>query len=489
MSNLKDNEIWVFLSHSNKDYEKVRIVRNILEEHGFRPLMFFLKCLDDDKNDDEVRRLIQREIDSRNRFILCDSPNAQASDWVQEEVSYIQSKQRFYQTVDLKDVDNPEKLAESILLFKKRSTVLLSYSKYDSEIAKDLIGRLGSSDFIITDLHNSLTIEDYASNYLADTIKKSISGGGYYIALIGKRFTESLWCMKELQYAIDCQKKSGYRIILPIQIEKINTISNTLTSMLNGIEIIDAFSNVISEFETDAWTKKHTLSPSQRIAFNIMDILYWEDMKKEFLISNKSNHTKAWEYFKNGRRLYFDDRNYEGIDHAAAMDFMRAAYLGHVGAMRYLAECYSEGWGVIRDIVKANELREKASQNHKVYVCNDKRDYDSRFILRVMNDMNISYKCNEDLDSHEFEIKVFDSISHSEIVLFIASKYSLSNKNILNQLNIAITTNKRVIIVKLEDVELPQVLRSIDVTDIVTYSPYGSGNIETLLSKYQLSLW
>lgn len=55
-----NNEIWVFLSHSNKDYEKVRIVRNILEEHGFRPLMFFLKCLDDDKNDEEVRRLIHR---------------------------------------------------------------------------------------------------------------------------------------------------------------------------------------------------------------------------------------------------------------------------------------------------------------------------------------------------------------------------------------------------------------------------------------------
>ncbi len=118
--------------------------------------------------------------------------------------------------------------------------------------------------------------------------------------------------------------------------------------MLNGKEIQDAYSNVINEFQADAWTKKHSLSSNQRIAFNIMDLLYWEDMKKEFLISNRSNYTKAWEYFKNGRRLYFDDRNYEGIDHAAAMDFMRAAYLGHVGAMRYLAECYSEGWGVIR---------------------------------------------------------------------------------------------------------------------------------------------
>lgn len=43
-----DKGIWVFLSHSNKDYEKVRQVRNILEQQGYRPLMFFLNCLNDD---------------------------------------------------------------------------------------------------------------------------------------------------------------------------------------------------------------------------------------------------------------------------------------------------------------------------------------------------------------------------------------------------------------------------------------------------------
>lgn len=43
-----DKGIWVFLSHSNKDNEKVRQVRNILEQQGDRPLMFFLNCLNDD---------------------------------------------------------------------------------------------------------------------------------------------------------------------------------------------------------------------------------------------------------------------------------------------------------------------------------------------------------------------------------------------------------------------------------------------------------
>ena len=38
---------WVFISHSSKDYEEVKIVRNYLEESGFSALMFYLKSLED----------------------------------------------------------------------------------------------------------------------------------------------------------------------------------------------------------------------------------------------------------------------------------------------------------------------------------------------------------------------------------------------------------------------------------------------------------
>ena len=96
--NNNNNEIWVFLSHSNKDYEKVIKVRDLLEKNSFRPLMFFLKCLNDD---DEIDELIKREIDSRGRFILCDSENSRNSYWVKREVEYIKSKQRVYQTIDI----------------------------------------------------------------------------------------------------------------------------------------------------------------------------------------------------------------------------------------------------------------------------------------------------------------------------------------------------------------------------------------------------
>ncbi len=59
---IQDEEMWVFLSHSNKDFSKVRILRNLLEEEGYRPLMFFLQCLNDE---DEIDELIKREIDCR----------------------------------------------------------------------------------------------------------------------------------------------------------------------------------------------------------------------------------------------------------------------------------------------------------------------------------------------------------------------------------------------------------------------------------------
>lgn len=37
---------WVFISHSTKDFERVRLVRNALEDGGFCSLLFYLKCLE-----------------------------------------------------------------------------------------------------------------------------------------------------------------------------------------------------------------------------------------------------------------------------------------------------------------------------------------------------------------------------------------------------------------------------------------------------------
>lgn len=108
---------WVFLSHSNKDFDKLVDVRNKLEKRGYRPLLFFLKCLEDEN---EISDLIKREIDARERFILCDSRNAQESEWVQKEVAYIRSTGRPYEVIDL---EASKKVVEGrIERFDQRST-------------------------------------------------------------------------------------------------------------------------------------------------------------------------------------------------------------------------------------------------------------------------------------------------------------------------------------------------------------------------------
>ena len=70
---------WVFISHSHKDLGAVRKIRNHLEKLGFEPLMFYLKCLSDEN---EIEELIKREIDERDWFIYADSQSARASRWV-----------------------------------------------------------------------------------------------------------------------------------------------------------------------------------------------------------------------------------------------------------------------------------------------------------------------------------------------------------------------------------------------------------------------
>ncbi len=134
---------WIFLSHSHKDFDKVREVRNILEVEGHNPLMFFLKCLNDD---DEIDDLITREIEARSWFILCDSENAKNSRWVQEEVEIIKGyPKKTYHAIDLDDLET--NLEEELSYLTKKASVFLSYAQADSEFAERIKTDLREMDF------------------------------------------------------------------------------------------------------------------------------------------------------------------------------------------------------------------------------------------------------------------------------------------------------------------------------------------------------
>lgn len=185
MSNNINNEIWVFLSHSNKDYEKVRQVRNMLEEQSLRPLMFFLHCLNDD---DEIDSLIKREIDCRTRFILCDSENARKSHWVQKEVEYIKLQNRICETIVLSK--SMDEIMATLQEFINKTRIFISYNREEYALAEMVYKRLSLYDFSVYidrawDFNNGYN-QDYkdALDYLENSVVKA---NGYVIAIMNER--------------------------------------------------------------------------------------------------------------------------------------------------------------------------------------------------------------------------------------------------------------------------------------------------------------
>ena len=154
-----NNDIWVFLSHSNKDFEKVRVVRNLLEEQNYKPIMFFLKALNDD---DEIDSLIKREIDARQLFILCDSDNARKSKWVDEEVKYIINKGVVWEKINIdNDFNN---IRKQLCRFKSRNRIYINSTIDDgyvvNKIVRDNVG-----------VRNDKLIKDYSKIGDVDALK------------------------------------------------------------------------------------------------------------------------------------------------------------------------------------------------------------------------------------------------------------------------------------------------------------------------------
>lgn len=217
----QNNEVWVFLSHSNEDYEKVKIVRDILEKDNFRPIMFFLKCLD---NNDEIDSLIEREIKARTRFILCDSENARKSNWVQREVEIIKTTGRMYETVDLNK--STEELVGVLNRFKRRSSVLCISD--NNEIQRQINSLLLENDFIC--LNSMINIQNSMGNFI-DKIRRE---DGYILLLLTNETINSSWVYCELDAAYQTDT-----YIIPVFLEKIKIPYPDLEQYLTIFNRID----------------------------------------------------------------------------------------------------------------------------------------------------------------------------------------------------------------------------------------------------------
>ncbi len=226
---MDDNKIFVFLSHSHKDYEKVREVRDLLEKEGFRPLMFFLKCLEKDGYDELTRTLIKEEIDSRQRFVLCSSKNAEESDWVKFEVEHIKEINRPYETVDLEW--SHEKLKEVVRRFKVRSTVFLSYRRSQSMLVDAVCKQLELHDFKVLYDKNDLMPGINFTKRIEENII-SAAERGYVLAFLDHSYNMESWQSKELQIAQQYHSR-----IFPVVIESLPPEAEFLFGDLNWIDV------------------------------------------------------------------------------------------------------------------------------------------------------------------------------------------------------------------------------------------------------------
>lgn len=190
-------EIWIFLSHSNKDFEKVRMIRNYLEDRSCRPLMFYLKCL---SNDDEIDALIKREIDCRTRFIICESENTRSSKWVQSEVNYIKSQQRAYETVDLNKSDDEIKSQLDELV--KSTQIYLSYSRKDMNIVNSVYSHIRKYDIRCMGMYDQ--VDFYKGVHYQDVVINDIdlaSEFGFVVFFASERSLRGEWSIESLAHA------------------------------------------------------------------------------------------------------------------------------------------------------------------------------------------------------------------------------------------------------------------------------------------------
>lgn len=224
---MTQKEIWIFLSHSYDDYDRVRCVRNMLEDFGMRPIMFFLKCLSEEK---EIDNLIKREIDCRTRFILCDSPNARKSDWVQKEVEYIKTKGKGIEIIDVNDTD--ENIKKKLFSYQRKNHLYISYAREQRILAQQINQRLGKYDFnIFLDIDRGSSEMNFAE-VIKEGIQQAI-GHGKLIALLGTKSAQ--WTLKGLEYAIklDVDKDS----IIPIFLNE--EAKRQFSDMLKDFSSID----------------------------------------------------------------------------------------------------------------------------------------------------------------------------------------------------------------------------------------------------------
>jgi hypothetical protein len=225
------SKAWIFVSHSTRDLEEVRQVRNAIEAAGGEPILFFLKCLSDNH---EIDELIKREIQARNFFLLCDSSHAKSSKWVQDEIAHVNSLQnKQIEVIDL-DADWHSQIS-GIQAIVRHATVFLSYAYRDEATIAPVRAALIANDFSVWDPSHDLRVGDSFSKQISSAIQDTAKFG-FFIHFLSHASLESNWVAHELDEALRLGVGDRY---IPILLEPESAIVDLMPESVRRRQWID----------------------------------------------------------------------------------------------------------------------------------------------------------------------------------------------------------------------------------------------------------
>ena len=210
---MREGGCWIFLCHSSKDIEKVRLVRNEFERLGHNPLAFHLRCLttDTEEGKKELDSLIKREIDAREWFVFCESPAASESPFVAEEHAYIvDSGKEMIWSIDM--TQDIETIINKVRRICKDIEVYISYTRSDQKAADILADLLAENDFSVWTSEPRLKLGMNWSEEIGGAIQRC-SYGGFVILLISANSIMSDFIEREIEMVTHY---SGGDSIIPV---------------------------------------------------------------------------------------------------------------------------------------------------------------------------------------------------------------------------------------------------------------------------------
>lgn len=338
-----EKELWVFLSHSNKDFDKVRRIRNYLEEHSCRPLMFYLMCL---SNDDEIDLLIKREIDCRTRFIICSSENAKASRWVQSEVNYIKSCRKSFDVIDLAESD--ETIRNQLDAFLKSTQVFLLFCQEDTNFVWEVFSHIKKYDMRIVggfggkDISSPQELSSKPEHGQRDSFEGNmhiLSEFGFIVFFASKEAMQS-----------DSTK---------VELGKLIKDHVAVFSILLDKYASEHFQKYFSEWQLGYDARPHSGGLPDRRKLTVVDVSQSKNKLEDAIEGIVNRAFPCWDTYTMAENFL---RGIDGkTDEGEAERLFRIAYrradaldsVGYPGGTLYLAKCEANGYGTKKDLEAA----------------------------------------------------------------------------------------------------------------------------------------